>query len=48
MGDKKGTPPSITYAGRDNVSSSAITPSDSKSSASSDSSSKKNTSAASH
>ena len=48
MGDKKGTPPSITYAGRDNVSSSALTSSDSKSSSSSDSSSQKNTSAASH
>lgn len=49
MGDDKGTPPSITYAGRDNVSSSALTPSDSKSNSSSGSSSdKKNTSAAAH
>jgi hypothetical protein len=45
MGDKKGTPPTITYAGRDNVSSAALTKSDSSSSSSS---SKKNTSAASH
>lgn len=45
MGDKKGTPPTITYAGRDNVSSAALTKSDSSSPSSS---SKKNTSAASH
>ena len=50
MGDKKGTPPTITYAGRDNVSSSALTPSSSKSDSSSSESSsdKKNTSAATH
>ena len=49
MGDKKGTPPTITYAGRDNVSSSALTPSSSSSgNSSSSSSSTPTTKAASH
>lgn len=50
MGDDAGTPPTITYAGRDNVSTSALTKSDSGSSSksSSSSSSSKTTSAASH
>lgn len=49
MGDDAGTPPTITYAGRDNVSTSALTKSDSSSSkSSSSSSSSKTTSAASH
>ena len=49
-GDDIGTPPTITYAGRDNVSTSALTKSDSSSSSksSSSSSSSKTTSAASH
>ena len=47
MGDKVGTPPTITYAGRDNVSSSALTPSSSSSSSGS-SSSTPTTKAASH
>ena len=49
MGDDAGTPPTITYAGRDNVSTSALIKSDSSSSkSSSSSSSSKTTSAASH
>lgn len=50
MGDDAGTPPTITYAGRDNVSTSALTKSDSSSSSKSNSSSSssKTTSAASH
>lgn len=49
MGKNAGTPPTITYAGRDNVSSSALTPSSSSSgNSSSSSSSTPTTKAASH